>query len=188
MIDVHKVMTTFILVIRFDRLLPLRTCGVSSAISQIGIECGRECHNVMLLEVLSRFLSCGIWALQEAVYDCLLNRPMQRKTPMQFLFSSESKANLRAVILMAAGINELNSNTHLYLLQLFKYAHLVILSSREVSCHGVKYCILILVIVFFSVMICIRQFSVTEQVDYLLRQATSIDNLSNMYEGWTPWI
>jgi ABC-type protease/lipase transport system fused ATPase/permease subunit len=40
---------------------------------------------------------------------------------MQFLFSSESKANLRAVILMAAGINELNLNTHLYLLQLFKY-------------------------------------------------------------------
>jgi predicted PurR-regulated permease PerM len=90
--------------------------------------------------------------------------------------------------LMAAGINELNLNTHLYLLQLFKYAQLVIWSSRRVSCHGVKYCILILVIVFFSVMICIRQFSVTEQVDYLLRQATSIDNLSNMYEGWTPWI
>ncbi len=89
--------------------------------SQIGIECGRECHNVMSLEALSRFLSCGIWALQEAVYDCLLNRPMQRKTPMQFLFSSESKANLKAVILMAAGINELNLNTHLYLLQLFKY-------------------------------------------------------------------
>jgi hypothetical protein len=59
---------------------------------------------------------------------------------------------------------------------------------ESVSCHGLKYCILILVIVFFSVMICIRQFSVTEQVDYLLRQATSIDNLSNMYEGWTPWI
>lgn len=59
---------------------------------------------------------------------------------------------------------------------------------ERVSCHGLKYCILILVIVFFSVMICIRQFSVTEQVDYLLRQATSIDNLSNMYEGWTPWI
>jgi hypothetical protein len=80
----------------------------------------------MSLEVLSRFLSCGILALQEAVYDCLWNRPMQRKMPMQFLFSSESKANLRAVILMAAGINELNLNTHLYLLQLFKYAQLVI--------------------------------------------------------------
>lgn len=33
-----------------------------------------------------------------------------------------------------------------------------------------------------------RQFTVPEQVDHLLRQATSIDNLCNMYEGWTPWI
>lgn len=33
-----------------------------------------------------------------------------------------------------------------------------------------------------------RHLSVAEQVDYLLRQATSIDNLCNMYEGWTPWI
>uniref|UniRef100_A0A7N0T1F2 non-specific serine/threonine protein kinase n=1 Tax=Kalanchoe fedtschenkoi TaxID=63787 RepID=A0A7N0T1F2_KALFE len=33
-----------------------------------------------------------------------------------------------------------------------------------------------------------RESSVCEQVDYLLRQATSIDNLCNMYEGWTPWI
>jgi hypothetical protein len=94
----------------------------------------------MSLEVLSRFLSCGIWALQEAVYDCLLNWPMQRKTPMQFLFSSESKANLRAVILMAAGINELNLNTHLYLLQLFKYGKLVICSRKgELSWTEVLY-------------------------------------------------
>ncbi|KAL5562538.1 hypothetical protein UlMin_032285 [Ulmus minor] len=33
-----------------------------------------------------------------------------------------------------------------------------------------------------------REISISEQVDYLLRQATSIDNLCNMYEGWTPWI
>lgn len=33
-----------------------------------------------------------------------------------------------------------------------------------------------------------RQFTVAEQVDHLLRQAMSIDNLCNMYEGWTPWI
>lgn len=33
-----------------------------------------------------------------------------------------------------------------------------------------------------------RDISVSEQVDYLLKQATSIDNLCNMYEGWTPWI
>ncbi|KAJ7561858.1 hypothetical protein O6H91_03G044300 [Diphasiastrum complanatum] len=33
-----------------------------------------------------------------------------------------------------------------------------------------------------------RPLHVSEQVDHLLRQATSIDNLCNMYEGWTPWI
>ncbi|KAL9245034.1 hypothetical protein vseg_018733 [Gypsophila vaccaria] len=33
-----------------------------------------------------------------------------------------------------------------------------------------------------------RELSTTEQVDYLLKQATSVDNLCNMYEGWTPWI
>lgn len=33
-----------------------------------------------------------------------------------------------------------------------------------------------------------RAISVAEQVDYLLKQATSVDNLCNMYEGWTPWI
>ncbi|KAK4754896.1 hypothetical protein SAY87_008653 [Trapa incisa] len=32
------------------------------------------------------------------------------------------------------------------------------------------------------------QISIAEQVDYLLKQATSVDNLCNMYEGWTPWI
>ncbi|KAI8016538.1 Serine/threonine-protein kinase SMG1 [Camellia lanceoleosa] len=33
-----------------------------------------------------------------------------------------------------------------------------------------------------------RPISIAEQVDYLLKQATSVDNLCNMYEGWTPWI
>ncbi|XP_010255040.1 PREDICTED: uncharacterized protein LOC104595829 isoform X1 [Nelumbo nucifera] len=33
-----------------------------------------------------------------------------------------------------------------------------------------------------------REISIAEQVVYLLKQATSIDNLCNMYEGWTPWI
>uniref|UniRef100_J3LSM9 non-specific serine/threonine protein kinase n=2 Tax=Oryza brachyantha TaxID=4533 RepID=J3LSM9_ORYBR len=33
-----------------------------------------------------------------------------------------------------------------------------------------------------------RSLKVSEQVDHLLKQATSIDNLCNMYEGWTPWI
>ncbi|GFR47474.1 hypothetical protein Agub_g9203, partial [Astrephomene gubernaculifera] len=30
--------------------------------------------------------------------------------------------------------------------------------------------------------------SVTEQVDLLVRQATSVDRLSQMYEGWTAWL
>ncbi|XP_077233177.1 uncharacterized protein LOC143875497 [Tasmannia lanceolata] len=33
-----------------------------------------------------------------------------------------------------------------------------------------------------------QQMNISEQVDHLLKQATSIDNLCNMYEGWTPWI
>ncbi|BBN09596.1 serine/threonine-protein kinase SMG1 [Marchantia polymorpha subsp. ruderalis] len=33
-----------------------------------------------------------------------------------------------------------------------------------------------------------RQLPVADHVDHLLRQATSLDNLCNMYEGWTPWI
>ncbi|KAL3689850.1 hypothetical protein R1sor_016159 [Riccia sorocarpa] len=33
-----------------------------------------------------------------------------------------------------------------------------------------------------------RHLPVADHVDHLLRQATSIDNLCNMYEGWTPWI
>ncbi|XP_050232487.1 uncharacterized protein LOC126681128 isoform X2 [Mercurialis annua] len=32
------------------------------------------------------------------------------------------------------------------------------------------------------------EISVGEQVDYLIKQAMSVDNLCNMYEGWTPWI
>ncbi|KAI6701259.1 hypothetical protein NL676_015583 [Syzygium grande] len=33
-----------------------------------------------------------------------------------------------------------------------------------------------------------REVSTAEQVDYLIKQASSMDNLCNMYEGWTPWI
>lgn len=33
-----------------------------------------------------------------------------------------------------------------------------------------------------------REISITDQVDRLIKQATSVDNLCNMYEGWTPWI
>ncbi|XP_078430572.1 uncharacterized protein LOC144702411 [Wolffia australiana] len=33
-----------------------------------------------------------------------------------------------------------------------------------------------------------RCMGVAEQVEYLLKEATSVDNLCNMYEGWTPWI
>nr|XP_019702664.1 serine/threonine-protein kinase SMG1 isoform X2 [Elaeis guineensis] len=34
----------------------------------------------------------------------------------------------------------------------------------------------------------IRSLEISEQVDFLVKQATNIDNLCNMYEGWTPWI
>ncbi|XP_056160763.1 uncharacterized protein LOC130135461 [Syzygium oleosum] len=33
-----------------------------------------------------------------------------------------------------------------------------------------------------------REVSTAEQVDYLIKQASSVDNLCNMYGGWTPWI
>ncbi|OAY80733.1 Serine/threonine-protein kinase SMG1 [Ananas comosus] len=33
-----------------------------------------------------------------------------------------------------------------------------------------------------------RSLEISEQVDHLLKQAASIDNLCHMYEGWTPWI
>ncbi|CAI0406769.1 unnamed protein product [Linum tenue] len=33
-----------------------------------------------------------------------------------------------------------------------------------------------------------REINVREQVDFLIKQAMSVDNLCNMYEGWTPWI
>jgi len=26
------------------------------------------------------------------------------------------------------------------------------------------------------------------QVDYVIREATSLDNLAVLYEGWTPWV
>ena len=39
-----------------------------------------------------------------------------------------------------------------------------------------------------SLIILFRSLKISEQVDHLLKQATSIDNLCNMYEGWTPWI
>lgn len=26
------------------------------------------------------------------------------------------------------------------------------------------------------------------QVDYVIREATSLDNLALLYEGWTPWV
>lgn len=34
----------------------------------------------------------------------------------------------------------------------------------------------------------LRRATVQEQVDFIIREATSIDNLSLMYEGWTSWI
>lgn len=28
----------------------------------------------------------------------------------------------------------------------------------------------------------------TKQIDYIIKEATSIENLSELYEGWTPWV
>ncbi|KAK6645471.1 hypothetical protein RUM43_001748 [Polyplax serrata] len=33
-----------------------------------------------------------------------------------------------------------------------------------------------------------RRCTVHEQVDYIIREATNIDNLALLYEGWTPWV
>ncbi|CAL9703653.1 unnamed protein product [Knipowitschia caucasica] len=33
-----------------------------------------------------------------------------------------------------------------------------------------------------------RRISVTEQVDMVIKEATSLDNLSQLYEGWTAWV
>ena len=34
----------------------------------------------------------------------------------------------------------------------------------------------------------LKRSSVQEQVDFIIRESTSIDNLAHMYEGWTAWI
>uniref|UniRef100_A0A3Q2DQY2 FATC domain-containing protein n=1 Tax=Cyprinodon variegatus TaxID=28743 RepID=A0A3Q2DQY2_CYPVA len=33
-----------------------------------------------------------------------------------------------------------------------------------------------------------RRMSVTEQVDFVIREATNMDNLAQLYEGWTAWV
>ncbi|KAG0722298.1 Serine/threonine-protein kinase SMG1 [Chionoecetes opilio] len=33
-----------------------------------------------------------------------------------------------------------------------------------------------------------RRASVTEQVDYTIKEATNLENLATLYEGWTPWV
>lgn len=33
-----------------------------------------------------------------------------------------------------------------------------------------------------------RRMSVTEQVDYVIKEATHLDNLAQLYEGWTAWV
>lgn len=33
-----------------------------------------------------------------------------------------------------------------------------------------------------------RKYSPQEQVDHVIREATSLDNLALLYEGWTPWV
>lgn len=34
----------------------------------------------------------------------------------------------------------------------------------------------------------LKRASVQEQVDFVIREATSLDNLALMYEGWTAWV
>lgn len=34
----------------------------------------------------------------------------------------------------------------------------------------------------------LRKASVAEQVDFIIREATNVDNLALLYEGWTAWI
>uniref|UniRef100_A0A1B6JFZ8 FATC domain-containing protein n=1 Tax=Homalodisca liturata TaxID=320908 RepID=A0A1B6JFZ8_9HEMI len=33
-----------------------------------------------------------------------------------------------------------------------------------------------------------RRYTVQEQVDWAINEATSLDNLALLYEGWTPWV
>lgn len=33
-----------------------------------------------------------------------------------------------------------------------------------------------------------RRMSVAEQVDYVIKEATNLDNLAQLYEGWTAWV
>ncbi|XP_047428009.1 serine/threonine-protein kinase SMG1-like isoform X2 [Mugil cephalus] len=33
-----------------------------------------------------------------------------------------------------------------------------------------------------------RRMSVTEQVDFVIKEATNMDNLAQLYEGWTAWV
>lgn len=33
-----------------------------------------------------------------------------------------------------------------------------------------------------------KRFSVAEQVEFVLKEARNLDNLSVLYEGWTPWV
>lgn len=32
------------------------------------------------------------------------------------------------------------------------------------------------------------KYTAREQVDWAVREATSVDNLALLYEGWTPWV
>uniref|UniRef100_H3D9K9 FATC domain-containing protein n=1 Tax=Tetraodon nigroviridis TaxID=99883 RepID=H3D9K9_TETNG len=33
-----------------------------------------------------------------------------------------------------------------------------------------------------------RRMSITEQVDFVIKEATNLDNLAQLYEGWTAWV
>lgn len=40
--------------------------------------------------------------------------------------------------------------------------------------------------VFFVFFFC--YFSVSSQVDFVIKEATNLDNLAQLYEGWTAWV
>lgn len=106
---------------------------------------------------------------------------MQVRMLMLSLYSRESRWNWKGRKLMAAGTCHATLKTCPD--KPFSL-HIVLVASSVVPCTSICIPTWLLSLCTY----CGRQHSVAEQVDMLLRQATGIDSLSNMYEGWTPWV
>lgn len=106
---------------------------------------------------------------------------MQGRMLMLSLFSRESRWNWKDRKSMAAGTCHATLKTCLD--KPFSL-HIVLVASSVAPCTSIYIPTWLLSLCTY----CGRQHSVAEQVDMLLRQATGIDSLSNMYEGWTPWV